>query len=243
MPIKAVKPGMTLAQPIFHPRQDDIVLLEKGFVLDTFYIGRLHEFDVHAVWVEFAGLEEIDGKINARIAAGHMALYDALQRSIYDLRDRVAVEMNLRHYRHAIEHILLDIVDDPEHEILIHQLHACSERTAGHLANCCYLSLLIGAHMSGYLRQQRRALPPHVAEDTHRLGIGALLHDIGKVGMPDELQTRCILDPESAWPEYRAHSLAGYERVREHVPGAAANIVLHHHQRFDGRGFPIAWIV
>ncbi len=92
--------------------------------------------------------------------------------------------------------------------------------------------------MSGYLRQQRRALPPHVAEDTHRLGIGALLHDIGKVGMPDELQTRCILDPESAWPEYRAHSLAGYERVREHVPGAAGNIVLHHHQRFDGRGFP-----
>lgn len=238
MPTKALKRGMVIAQPIFHPRQDDIVLLQAGFVLDAEYISRLRELDIKSVWVEFEGLEEIDGKINPRIAAGHMALYQAVQESLVELRGRVAVEMNLHRYRVAIEQILLDIVDDPDHEVLINQLQSASMQAAGHLANCCYLSLLVGAHMSGYLRQQRRALPVHVAEDTHRLGIGALLHDIGKLGMPPELQDVCILDEGAEWPEYRAHAQAGFERVQGHIPGAAANIILHHHQRYDGTGFP-----
>lgn len=238
MPTKALKPGTILAQPVFHPRRDELILLEKGVTLTAEFIGRLRELEIRCVWVEFPGLEELDGKISERICAGHMALYQALHDSIVDLKGRVAVEMNLHQYRKMIEQILLDIVDNPDHEVFTQQLATCSRQLAGHLSNCCYLSLLLGAHMSGYLRQQRRALPPHIAEDTHRLGLGALMHDIGKLGMPPEMREVCILDPAALTPEYRAHTVAGYERIYGRLPGAAANIVLHHHQRYDGSGFP-----
>lgn len=238
MPTRALKEGMILAQPIFHPRADSIVLLEKGFRLAGEYIDRLREFEIHSVWIEFPDLDEVDALINERISAGHLRLYEALQSSLVEIKGRVAVEMNLCQYKAAIEQILVEIVNDPSHEVLTHQLVACSTETAGHLANCCYLSLLIGAHMSGYLRQQRRALPAHVAEDTRRLGIAALLHDIGKVSMPPELRRVMILDPESASPEYRAHCTAGYERVQGCLPGLTANVILNHHQRYDGSGFP-----
>ena len=134
--------------------------------------------------------------------------------------------------------MLADIVDDPDHEVMTHQLASCASALTGHLANCCYLSLLVGAHMTGYLRRQRSTLPASVAENTSELGVGALLHDIGKTQMPDELQAKTILDPESEWPEYRYHVRAGHQQAREHVSVVAANIILNHHQRYDGSGFP-----
>ncbi len=106
------------------------------------------------------------------------------------------------------------------------------------MANCCYMALLLGAHMSGYLRQQRKALPPSVAEDTHRLGLGAMLHDIGKAELPPNLRDKTILDPESNLPEYRYHTLVGFEHVKGKLPATVTHIILHHHQRYDGTGFP-----
>ena len=98
--------------------------------------------------------------------------------------------MNFTDYRRAIEKILLDIVADPNHQVLTNNLAECGSQMAGHMANCCYMALLLGAHMSGYLRQQRKALPPTVAEDTHRLGLGAMLHDIGKADLPAGLRDK-----------------------------------------------------
>jgi HD-GYP domain-containing protein (c-di-GMP phosphodiesterase class II) len=236
---KSLRPGMTLAQPIFHPLSERCILLNKGVVLESGYLGRLDEFGVTHVWIEFPGLEEVDGAVNESISADHARLYGVINNSIDTLERRVAVKINLHHYRKAVRCMLADIVEDADHEVMTHQLASCGSALAGHLANCCYLSLLVGAHMTGYLRRQRSTLPADVAENTSELGVGALLHDIGKMQMPDELQAKTILDPESEWPEYRFHVQAGYQQAREHVSAVAANIILNHHQRNDGRGFPL----
>jgi len=165
-------------------------------------------------------------------------LYKELRGAVSRLQGKVALEMNFAQYRQAIEKILLDIVIDPDHQVVMTNLMTCGEEMAGHMANCCYLALLLGAHMSGYLRQQRRSLPPQVAEDTHRLGLGAMLHDIGKAELPEQLRNKHILDPESELPEYRYHTILGYEQVKGRLPSTASFIVLHHHQRYDGTGFP-----
>ena len=71
------------------------------------------------------------------------------------------------------------------------------------------------------------------------LEIAALLHDIGKVGIPDAiLRKPGILEPEEyalmkKHPEYGwavLRTLPGFER--------AALDILHHHESFDGRGYP-----
>jgi len=68
---------------------------------------------------------------------------------------------------------------------------------------------------------------------------GAMLHDIGKIGIPDRILLKPGQLSESEWREMRRHPQIGYwilsgvEPLRE-----AAEMVLCHHERFDGRGYP-----
>lgn len=68
---------------------------------------------------------------------------------------------------------------------------------------------------------------------------GALLHDIGKIGIPDAvLLKHGSLDAEE-WQTMRAHSEIGHH-ILSSVPfmATAAEIVLSHEERFDGTGYP-----
>jgi HD-GYP domain-containing protein (c-di-GMP phosphodiesterase class II) len=238
VPTETLKPGMKLARAMLHPDRPDLLLLAEGSVLDHSTIDHLRSHGISFAWISFPGLEEIDPQVTDNLARGHLELYSALNRSIDHLERRVLVSVNINQYKRAVHSMLTQIIDCPEHDPLTHQLLMCGPRMTGHLANCAYLALLVGAHLAGYLRNQRRALPPEVAENTAMLGLGALLHDIGKLNMPDELREASILDPDSTTREYRSHVQAGYEEVREHLSPVAAHVVLNHHQRFDGSGFP-----
>ncbi len=72
-----------------------------------------------------------------------------------------------------------------------------------------------------------------------RCELGGLVHDIGKVGLPEGLLLkRGPLDPNE-WSLMRAHSEVGEQMAREAcVLEAVAEIVRHHHERFDGSGYP-----
>lgn len=238
VPTDALRAGMTLAQPVLHPDRDDLCLLATGFTLDNKAILHLREFGVMNAWISFPGLDELDEQATPRINMGHMDLLRVMSRSVDEMERRVSVKMNVTNYRRSVHSMLGEIVSSPDHNPVTDQLSACGPTLTGHLANCTYLSLLIGAHLTGYLRSQRRSLPPDVAENTAQLGMGALLHDVGKVSMPEELRTKHVLDPEAAWPEYQTHCQTGFDEVHQHVSAVAANIVLNHHQRFDGTGFP-----
>ncbi len=71
------------------------------------------------------------------------------------------------------------------------------------------------------------------------IGRGALLHDIGKIGVPDAVLLKPgQLTPEE-WVEMRKHPDTGYQMIQPiaflSIP---AQIVLSHQERFDGRGYP-----
>jgi len=236
--VRSLRPGMTLAQPVFHPCCQDLVLLNEGFDLTEETITRLAEFRLTHVWIDFPGLEGIDAKINGRISRNHMQLCQTLNESVQRLERRVVIRVKLADYKRAVRQMLTDIVAAPDHAVVTQQLTDFSPVLSGHMANCCYLALLVGAHMSGYLKMERPTLPEDLAENTSHLGLGALLHDVGKLNMPPELQNKSVLDREGTWPEYRMHVRAGYEAIHEHIPVLSANVVLHHHQRIDGNGFP-----
>jgi putative nucleotidyltransferase with HDIG domain len=69
---------------------------------------------------------------------------------------------------------------------------------------------------------------------------GAYLHDIGKLGVPDAI----LLKPGALTSEERLtmqqHSQLGYSLTQNlpFLPEATRNIVLHHHERWDGHGYP-----
>lgn len=68
---------------------------------------------------------------------------------------------------------------------------------------------------------------------------GVLLHDIGKIGIPDELLRRPENLVGSEWLLMRQHPEIGY-RILSSIKFLrnAAQIVLHHHEQYDGLGYP-----
>jgi response regulator RpfG family c-di-GMP phosphodiesterase len=75
--------------------------------------------------------------------------------------------------------------------------------------------------------------------DLEELGRGALLHDVGKIGVPDAVLLKPgKLTPEE-WTEMRRHPDIGHQMIQS-IPFLAtpAIIVLSHQERFDGGGYP-----
>lgn len=73
------------------------------------------------------------------------------------------------------------------------------------------------------------------------LRIGAALHDVGKIGVPDAILAKPGKLDDEEWTAMRRHAEIGEEIVRAiGVDGAceAAGIVRHHHERWDGAGYP-----
>ena len=68
---------------------------------------------------------------------------------------------------------------------------------------------------------------------------GALLHDIGKIGIADAILLKQGALNEDEWLEMRTHPEKG-RRIVAQIPGMeeAAEIVLSHEERFDGTGYP-----
>lgn len=68
---------------------------------------------------------------------------------------------------------------------------------------------------------------------------GALLHDIGKIGVPDSILYKPgPLTPEE-WEIMKQHPVIGYRMcMKVDALRPAAPIVLHHHERWDGQGYP-----
>jgi diguanylate cyclase (GGDEF)-like protein len=77
------------------------------------------------------------------------------------------------------------------------------------------------------------------ADEREALGLAALLHDLGMIGIPDEILNRRGGLSETEWALVQSHAAAGAELLAR-VPalGHLAPIVRHHHERFDGSGYP-----
>jgi response regulator RpfG family c-di-GMP phosphodiesterase len=71
------------------------------------------------------------------------------------------------------------------------------------------------------------------------LEFGSLLHDIGKIGVPDAILRKPAKLSESEWVKMREHPLHGQKILRgiEFLEGAA-RVVAQHHERWDGSGYP-----
>ncbi|MDD3342880.1 MAG: response regulator [Sulfurospirillaceae bacterium] len=71
--------------------------------------------------------------------------------------------------------------------------------------------------------------------------IASVLHDIGKVGIPDKILNKPEKLTEDEWKIMKTHSVLGYNMLVDSefkVMQLAAQIALEHHERWDGLGYP-----
>jgi HD-GYP domain-containing protein (c-di-GMP phosphodiesterase class II) len=97
----------------------------------------------------------------------------------------------------------------------------------GHSARVADLSTRIGLHMG---------LSPDALRN---LSTGAVLHDIGKIGVPDGILNKPGVLSDEEWEWIRAHPVSGWEMARR-APSLrdALGVIRHHHERWDGSGYP-----
>ena len=76
-------------------------------------------------------------------------------------------------------------------------------------------------------------------DQMEELEYGAMLHDVGKIDMPAEILCKPAPLDDAEWDVMRTHPQVGYDLVRKlpHLAGAA-EIVLAHHEAYDGSGYP-----
>jgi putative nucleotidyltransferase with HDIG domain len=71
------------------------------------------------------------------------------------------------------------------------------------------------------------------------IGFGALLHDVGKIAVPDQILLKPGKLTDQEWVEMRKHPVAGYRIVKRiGFLKDAAEIIYAHHEKLDGRGYP-----
>ena len=100
--------------------------------------------------------------------------------------------------------------------------------TQGHTARVAALTVTLGRSMG---------MTP---EETVHLRRGALLHDIGKMGIPDSILLKPGPLDEAEWEVMRRHPVYAYELLSAIPYLRPALIVPHlHHERWDGSGYPL----
>jgi putative nucleotidyltransferase with HDIG domain len=164
------------------------------------------------------------------------AVVASLQRAVHKRQ----LEQQVESYRQHLEDMVADRTSqlrevlqqvERSYENTLQALGAAIDlrdsATAGHSQRVCRYSIEIARSM-GWSRTQLAVLAR-----------GAYLHDIGKLGVPDGI----LLKPGPLTPDERKlmqrHSKVGFDLVKDIAFLAdAAEIVLAHHERYDGSGYP-----
>ena len=143
-------------------------------------------------------------------------------KSIAQMNEIKRINKELSHTYDKLEKAYLDSI-----QTLRYTVEAKDPYTRGHSDRVSEFSVLIGKQLG---------LPE---SDIKTLQIGGLFHDIGKIGIPDSilLKESKLTDDEYSeiknHPSIGAHILCNAEVFKDIIP-----IVKHHHERFDGKGYP-----
>lgn len=237
-PIDDARPGMRLALPVFHPNAAGQVLLRGGFELDTRTIGRLGDLGVRAMWIAYPELSFLLKYISPEVTR-HRAGVSCQVAFLFDrLRERSEAEFEYDKYARAVGGLAEALVADPDAAVFVDRLSRVSEHEFEHASTVSYLSTLMGLKLIPYLEHQRSRVEPARARDVVPLGVAGMLHDIGMVRLPEADRLAYRRNPDPADEGYRSHVEIGHRMLRGRVPATVASAVLHHHQRWDGSGFP-----
>ena len=78
------------------------------------------------------------------------------------------------------------------------------------------------------------------ADQIHNIRIGSLLHDIGKIGMPDSILAKPTKLTENEYEQIKKHPGIGYKIMNQvSLLNNVLPAIIEHHERLDGSGYPL----
>jgi PAS domain S-box-containing protein/putative nucleotidyltransferase with HDIG domain len=199
---------------------DDRDMMSRYFADDV--VGLHHPFDKvyrvtrasdgQTVWVHGHGKLEYDDEGGVRRMIG----------AIQDITLRHRDEEALHRTNESLERMVYEVA-----EAMGRMIEIRDQYTKGHQERTARVAKAIAVEMG---------LRPH---DVTAVEMAAVVHDIGKLSVPAEILTRPTILSELEMGLIREHPHNGYEILKDiPFPWPVAEIVLQHHERMDGSGYP-----
>ena len=236
--VDKIEPGMVLARPIPLPNDSRRFLLQRDVEVPVDLVPRLKQLGVFEVWVRCRDLELLEDVIDEGLGDQQREVYSVVRKNFEQVMGGTALELDIHHFQSSIGSLFDFLRGSNCGSMLLQKLDAFDNYLMSHSTNVCYLALLLGMKLERYLIEERSAVSAREAKDLRQLGLGCLLHDIGKMRIPTELLNKPGKLTTEEMDVMKKHPEYGFAMLGGQTPTAAAQVVLNHHQRYDGKGYP-----
>ena len=218
-----VKPGDELAQNIIS--KEGKILLKCGISLTQVYIDKLLKLGINLVYIKDKNLEDIEGvdpkfmKLKTDVMQSFSKVFSNSQYSSIKIDDTESVVKEMIDYLQENKNI---------NSSYLTELKTHDNYTYVHSLNTSVISLYFGV---------KKGFNKNMLLD---LGIGTILHDMGKIKVPINILNKKGKLTDKEFEEMKKHPVYGYEMLKnlKGINERAKKIVLEHHERIDGTGYP-----
>lgn len=229
--MNSIQSGAIIAQDVYG--NDGVLLIKKGTEYRNHFAPRFKEAGVQEIFIEASGemsketVDHIRKSLNIQDVI-HEKTRSHAQNQIKKtmLRFKTVTNNDLQKISSIVEEMIEQLLDQKDFVFALSQLRSVDDYTYQHSVNVGVLSLIIGIDLM------------LTKDQLKHLGTGAILHDIGKIMIPEDIIKKPAKLTFDEFTEVKKHTLYGYEILMQtNIAEEAAQIALHHHEKFDGTGY------
>ncbi len=226
---------------------DGLPLLRAGVRVSDGYRRSLLRAGISSVWVDDGiseGIEPLDVLQDTTKRQATAAIHEALREIARTLPQQGTISSDTVHEMTTVaELIVSDVASNVHSALALNDLANADGYTLKHSLAVTTLGLSLGARVMrkyGWIDLHGRRRLDRVGERLALLGVGLLLHDIGKLAVPSEILRKPGPLDDAEWQAMRAHPLMGVEILKKaHGISPLARVVVRsHHERWNGSGYP-----
>lgn len=222
--VERVREGMVLAKAIYSI--DGNILLNAGIKLKESYISKFKEIGITEIYIS----DNLSFDIVINDVITDETRFEA-RMAVKKAMDGVMSgnTLDVKPVRNIVGKIVEELLSAEDAVINLQDLKTVDNYTFSHSANVCVLSTITGISL-GY-----------DAVRLKELALGALLHDIGKIRIPNEILNKPgPLTPEE-YEIIKKHTKYGYEILKQSMDTSSytSYIALTHHEKYNGEGYPL----
>lgn len=218
--VSQLKTGMVLGENIY---RDALLVLSQGVTINRRHIEMLEKMSIVSVAIQLKTI--VPGfKVDLKDKYSHTL--EKFKNICYGVTLGQVVIYD--QVKACLEPLMEDLESHPEMAMKLWQIETADSYTYEHSVKVCMLTILLAK----WLKVSD--------EDQKALGKAALLHDIGKCNIPNEILNKPDMLTEEEFSVMKTHATLGFVLLSTSkvLSEPVLKGILHHHERFDGTGYP-----
>lgn len=223
IPVAELKSGMTLARDVYN-HEDGRLLLLKGFSLQQRYISKLNSLGIMYVYIdEEAPITIVEDRNEEEV-------YNEAFSTMKDVLTTVTEggTLQVAPVRDTVDDIVSKVMNNDSVFTQLVGMKDIDNYTFHHCVDVCVFSVITGKSIGLSV------------EELTELGMGSILHDIGKCRVPLNILNKPGKLTDEEFMTIKLHSIYGFEIIQNtHGLGKRiSNIACQHHEKWNGSGYP-----